>query len=334
MPFIEASALFRVKQKKLSIIGKEPNFVKNWQSYLQVLAFGIITTIGVFALSACSVSQQDGATVLTLGFAPAYEGNDTARNVQNESNKGVQSSVSANKHFMFNVQEKPSDDDTSEYDVEVYYRGSKVAEGSGVINAEGDQQIVETLSDTPARGCETTMVYSFEGNAHGDCEYQMAISCGSSDYLYKGGTSMCAQELEDVNGDGVKELALLDSNFAYYDPDGAGENSKRFLPFGESPHMVRYAVWTSRGWSVSEPGELPEVYAKLLKEQTKGPKDAGSAIQTAYYALMAGQDAASAKKILQSMLPKKWISISDKVFTDIQTAVSRKDFITQVPLSR
>ena len=47
------------------------------------------------------------------------------------------------------------------------------------------------------------------------------------------------------------------------------------------------------------------------------------AIEKTYYALMAGEDEAQARKLLQSQLPKDWKGIANTVFLDIKKSISK-----------
>lgn len=47
------------------------------------------------------------------------------------------------------------------------------------------------------------------------------------------------------------------------------------------------------------------------------------AIAATYYALMAGEDEAQARKLLQSQLPKDWKGIANTVFLDIKKSISK-----------
>lgn len=181
------------------------------------------------------------------------------------------------------------------------------------------------LENTPAPGCQTTFAVSHSGGAHCCSTADISITCGSSNYVYDiyyGNSGAAPGVLEDVDGDGVAELALSDERFVYYTADG-----RHSLSYAESVKLTRYAVWTSQGWRVTQPGELRMAYLKLknqaLSERMKGQFETANAIEITYYALMSGEDAQKTRKQLESLLPRDWKSISNKVFKDIQSSVSK-----------
>jgi len=195
-------------------------------------------------------------------------------------------------------------------------------QSSGIDRSDPAPAILE---NTPAPGCQTTFAVSHSGGAHCCSTAHISITCGSANYVYEiyyGNSGATPAVLEDVDGDGVKELDLADEAFVYYTAD-----ARHSLSYAESVKLTRYAVWTSQGWRVTAPGELRMAYLKLknqaLTERVKGQFEAANAIEVTYYALMCGEDAQKTRKQLEDLLPRDWKSITNKVFKDLQSSVSR-----------
>ena len=312
------------------------------EAYWLSSTFGALVLIGALALAGCAIRATDSGFPLAAdtdatgntsrsGGAVLADENETgtdARAVQYVTT----AYVSSNSRFKFLVHKDSTDDEMNQYDVAIEYMGSNIAGGVGIYFPEEKDRIVQIFDEAPMRGCQTIIAHYFLGGAHGDCTFNMAISCGPDDYFYEGAACWCQIGLEDVNDDGAKELSLIDYSFLYYTPDVKDSDHRYSLCFAESPYMTRYAMWTSRGWRFTVPGDSSKPYAKHLDETLNDESSVSNAIAASYYALMSGQGNAKAKKILEGRLPSDWISIKNKVFADIRSAVLKKDFITAVPL--
>ncbi|MEN6375837.1 MAG: hypothetical protein ABFD75_13810 [Smithella sp.] len=251
--------------------------------------------------------------------------------IKTEGRKSVRKSQSVQKknakigNEKFNFKFAEYKDEALPFVLSVFYQDKKIDEY--VSASEID---IQTMENTPSKGCKTFISGIFSGGANCCFSTILAISCGSNDYLYYVDSG---SNLEDVTGDGVKELAVYDNYFKYYQPDDS-----HFLSGAESDSFVRYAIWTDNGWELAKPGKLKKVYTKLknklLKDAAESRGETILAIGIAYHALMSGENASTAKKLLKSRLPKSWKPITNKVFSDIVFCVSRdprnRDLNTEV----
>ncbi len=237
--------------------------------------------------------------------------------------------------FSFNKEKEPGQDDDSidSYTFEATYAGSKVYEGENFLA----EPKIKILENTPVSGCNTIVTALYSGGAHCCTDIVMGVSCGSKDSLYTvgmghGGLEDPSEIFHDI-GNGTKCLELTDQRFTYYNNDVGyfdikGDN-KHKLTFAESPFITRYVVWTPQeGWTGTKPGDLKELYQKLLKQELDGSRKGGdpaTAISLTYYALMSGEDSARAYKLLESRLPRSWKSVAEKVFEHIRSC-TKDDF--------
>lgn len=195
---------------------------------------------------------------------------------------------------------------------------------------------VKVLSNTPSKDCKGMLAMLFSGGAHCCFTAILATACQRAETavvldLQDGGTV----EFIDANGDGTKEISFLDMQFGYYD----SEVSDLGFPFATSPAMHRLLVFEKNGWRVDKPGEHEEFYSKLMLKSKAAterelaarrwkqgdPTDdepaAASAMETTYYALMAGEAESGAKELLQNLLPPRWQDAREKIFSDIKEKI-------------
>lgn len=245
---------------------------------------------------------------------------------QTRSQSGTQPRVAASignrsgRGFDFSSRKTVNESGRDLFELDVRYGGKVVYEEQSILV----DPAARLLQNTPTAGCQTTVAETYTGGAHCCFAAVMAVTCGPANYLYSiffgnggGGDGIT----DDVDGDGAKELALSDQRFVYYNAD-----ARHSLPYSGSMSMTRYAVWTPQGWRVTAPGELQKAYLKhkndALNEKVPDEHKVARAIAVTYYALMSGEDANKARKLLESLLPQDWKAISNKVFSDIQTSVS------------
>ncbi len=248
---------------------------------------------------------------------------------QNQPEESLSITHQGNPIIKFSSREK--DDNYGKlFELIVSYKGSEVYREKSSVDPvrdyEGKKRLL--LEDTPKSGCQTIVAETFSGGAHCCTNDILGIRCGTDNYIME---SINGGFLDDVDKDGVKELVLSNQSFDYYTPD-----KNHSLVHAASPSYIpHYALWTSRGWKITQPGDLKSVYKKLLDQtelsyqiklsgQTlRRNAPVAMAIEKTYYALMAGEDEAQARKLLQSQLPKDWKGIANTVFLDIKKSISK-----------
>lgn len=219
--------------------------------------------------------------------------------------------------------DKTEESDLSTFKLFVSYKNSVIH-----IDESYFQDPVATgkiIENAPRDGCQSIITYSYSGGAHCCTTAILATSCKTVDSLIKVDLQHNSSEdiLNDLNGDGIKELVLYNWDFAYFSPD---ENHD--LCFAVSPSMLHYAIWTQEGWKITRPGDLSlkNIYTKLMNEQLNSKPSSdyrvGRAITTTYYALMAGEDNAKAKNLLTKLLPKHWKPITNRIFSTIESSAA------------
>lgn len=237
--------------------------------------------------------------------------------------------ASSNGRFIFSIVRKPGQEDSDIIaisDVKISYNGLIVAYGESYLDKD---EIVKIYEDTPQRDCQTIVASYYDGSAHNDSEYHMAVSCGSNDYLFYGTYPQGDLKFEDVDNDGVKEMPV----YCLYELYSLDE--EHCLSFAESPWTLNYAVWTHEGWKNTAPGVLSNAYKNLLnKELRTTDKSVASAVAISYYTLMSGQDAITAKNKLRSRLPIKWKALTNKIFDDIKYNAYQSNLITTIALDK
>lgn len=280
---------------------------------------GFLMFVCAIASSGCAVSTGDGSLSFTIGAGQAVTATERGQSLT----PPTKANINSNNPFSYSVTNNTSDPGMDVHTVKISYRGSVVAEGESFLLPK--EKVVQVFDNTPMIGCRAIIACYHSGGAHDDAGWNIAISSNSGDYLYEGSGFGCPA-FEDVDGDGVKELPLYKGLMLVYD------NSPSLM-FAEAPSARHYVVWTPTGLKNTVPGELSNVYTKLMNEALQGKKrDYGSAVMGTYYAIMSGQDIAKARRILESRLPGKWKPFANKIFADIQKEISSSNFKT-VPLT-
>lgn len=208
---------------------------------------------------------------------------------------------------------------------------------SGQSILEDESYMVEPegtiFENTPVKGSKTLVAYIFSGGAH-CCTTAIVATVRGQNHAYSLLDLAHSSEIEfvDINGDGVKEIKIHDWQFAYY---GTG-NPKIGFPFASSPAMERLLVFEDSGWRPDRQGEFPSFYEKLStrhrsEAESKTGKPArtvdliaANAIQSAYFAVMAGKGDKTAEQLLQRLLPTSWRPELKRIADDVVKAT--KDF--------
>ncbi len=192
---------------------------------------------------------------------------------------------------------------------------------------------VKYLKGIPAKGCDAMIVWLYSGGAHCCFTAILCTACGPKETAVILDLSD-SKDLNfiDANGDGTKEIAYLDMQFSYYDPD----ISSLDLSFSTSPAMLRLLVFDQNRWRPDKPGEYKKYYLDLLPKSknkaaqylsrrigkkasaTEDEPAASAAMEAAYYALMACEPEENVKELLKKLLPARWQEAKEKVFSDIK----------------
>jgi hypothetical protein len=277
--------------------------------------FAFLVVASTIALGGCAVSTGDGSLMLSIGAGQGVGATEQDR----ASAQSTRTNASSNNPFSYSVSKDTSYPGMDVHNVKISYRGSVVAEGACFLLPK--EKVVQLFENTPKVGCKTIIACYHSGGAHDDAGWNIAINSGSGDYLYEGSGLGCP-EFEDVDGDGIKELPLYRELMLVYDKSPT-------LTFAETPGVQHYVVWTPAGLKNTVPGELSNVYTKLMNEALKDKgRDYGGAVMGTYYAIMSGQDIGTARKILENKLPNKWKPFASKILADIQKEISSSNFET------
>jgi hypothetical protein len=197
---------------------------------------------------------------------------------------------------------------------------------------------VDLIEGLPRKGCGTLVAYCFSGGAHCCTTAILCTTCGQEESMTVFDLSNLTELILSEKGpDEPPDVSLLDYQFAYYHAKG----SSLWFPFSQSPAMERLLVYSNGGWRIDRPGEDRSFYERLMARDGCAGKHGGpyspaggeeavdmaaSAIECAYYALMAGESPELAKEMLKDRLPRSWQSELVGLFQDIKRAAA--DFNT------
>ena len=233
----------------------------------------------------------------------------------------------------FKIRVEPDADDHIPTVVDLVYKGRIIYSGE---EYRPDAAKGKRLHATPVPGSESVVLGLFTGGAHccftnllwtvsGSQEMAFSFDLEHSDIF----------DFKDIDGNGSKEIILVDWSFAYYNPESS---SPLFLPFASSPGMFRLMVFDGTRWRADRPGEFGVFYRKHLEVARKkltgmSPKarreDVSSAVfyvlEIAYYSHMVGRNEATLMKLLQTELPPTWKKMARKIFLDIREAANEFD---------
>lgn len=190
---------------------------------------------------------------------------------------------------------------------------------------------IETVSGKPQQNCQSMIASTFSGGAHCCTTALICTVCPTSSEAIMvglGHTEIEYMKWIDLNGDGTTEIKFNDWAFAYYSIDGLS------LAFISSPYMDRLLVFEKGMWRVDHPGEFKTYYENLAKnavtqlqqlktQQTSDDFDiTAEAIKIAYYKYMITANTQEIDTALQMNLPVSWQKVKNKVFSDVQNAVT------------
>ena len=230
----------------------------------------------------------------------------------------------------FKIRVTPDKEDEGLAVVELLYKGRAIFSGN---EFKPDLEKQKRLRATPVPGSESAVQQLFTGGAHCCFTNLLWTVSGSQEMAFSFELEHSDTfDFKDIDGDGSKEIVLIDWSFAYYNSDNS---PSLFLPFASSPGIYRIMVFDGTHWRADRPGEFRPFYQKLLdKTQRKlarmTPKEkkkditgvVGWVIEIACYHHMVGRNEGTVMKLLQTELPPSWKGMASKIYSDIRKAAA------------
>ena len=290
------------------------------------LGLGILVLSAVVVLAACSGDAGNKTSTQSKANATA------APPADGEQEPGLAAGAKTNfGKFAIEVGAAP--------EVEGFKRVAVKHDGKLLRQDDDPYRVVtpgDELRDFPLPGCESMTLELFTGGANCCFGYYILTACPDEDAAaFSTPADGGLGEAVTVAGE-VKGFAMSDPAFMYYSPQGR-ENGAAALSLSrvESPRPTRYVVFDDSAWRAYKLGEFAPAYQTLAAEAKadgQGGKTAGRAIALAYYAHMAGADAAEVKTVLKAELPTEFADLSDTIFDDVVKAAAEFKPFERLPL--
>ena len=301
---------------------------------LSVLKSGlsILTLLGVLALAACSGDSGDNTSVdnkATQALNATQNAGQPPAGEARESGLAAGAKVDFGK-FAIAVGAAPELEGFKH--VVVSYNGK-------LLRQDEDPYRVATtgsaLADFPLPGCESMTLELFTGGANCCLGYYILTACPDEDAAaFSAPADGGLGQAMTVAGQ-VKGFPLSEPAFMYYSPQSQDNAPVLSLSRVDSPRPTRYVIFDDNTWRADKLGEFATAYQALAAEAEAAGQDdktAGRAITLAYYAHMAGTDAAGVKAVLKAELPAEFANLSDTIFDDIVKAAAEFKPFEQLPL--
>lgn len=286
----------------------------------------ILMLSAVMALAACSGDAGNKASTESKANAT------TAPPADEEQEPGLAAGAETNfGKFAIEVGAAP--------EVEGFKRVGLKHDGKLLRQDEDPYRVVtpgDELRDFPLPGCESMTLELFTGGANCCFGYYILTACPDEDAAaFSTPADGGLGEAVTVAGE-VKGFAMSDPAFMYYAPQSR-ESGAPVLSLNrvESPRPTRYVIFADGAWRADKLGEFAPAYQTLAAEAKadgQGGKTAGRAIALAYYAHMAGADAAEVKTVLKAELPTEFADLSDTIFDDVVKAAAEFKPFERLPL--